>query len=220
MTTGTISAALRVRPRIVCAAPVEGGGLADAVLGVGKAASVMRATESLVRSPPPWLLLIGVCGAYPTAHGGRGPALDVGDLCVVGEDALADEGVDLGGEFRGLAAMGLGDTGPFPADPTRTREVAALLGAPVVAGATVSGCNGHDALSRALAGRSGARVETMEGAAVLQVCQHLGVPAVQLRCVSNRTGARDAAGWDLRGAVERLHAAVRTLARAGGWEAP
>lgn len=201
------------RPTIVCAAPIEGEGLADAVLGVGKTAAAMRTTRLLLAGRPAWLLLIGVCGAY------EGSGLAVGSLCVVGEDVLADEGVALaGGAFLGLGELGLGAVGPFVADAARTRAIAAALAAPVVRGATVSSCSGEDGLARALARRSGAQVETMEGAAVLQVCQELGVPAVQLRCVSNRTGERARAGWDLRGAVARLHAAVRALARAHAWE--
>ena len=199
----------------MCAAAVEGGGLCDEVIGVGKAAAAMRATEllsSLHGQRPPWLLLVGVCGVYP------GAGLAVGDLCVVGEDRLADEGVGLaGGEFRGIAAMGLGDEGPFRGDAGRGRALAARLGIREVAGATVSTCSACDERSRALAGRSGAAVETMEGAAVMLVCQHLGVPAVQLRAVSNRTGEREAAGWDLHGSLRALHAALRALKEEHGW---
>jgi len=57
----------------------------------------------------------------------------------------------------------------------------------------------------------------MEGAAVMLVCQHLGVPAVQLRAVSNRTGEREAAGWDLHGSLRALHAALRALKEEHGW---
>jgi len=199
------------RPKIVCAAAIEGGTLADAVIGVGKAAAAMHTTRLLLGERPAWLLLIGVCGAYPES------GLDVGALCLVGEDLLADEGVALpGGGFLGLETMGLGEVGPFLADPTRTHAAARLLAAPVLRGATVSTCSGDDERSRALAVRSGAQVETMEGAAVLQVCRAFDVPVVQLRCVSNRTGDRARAGWDLRRAIDRLHAAVRTLKQ--GWE--
>lgn len=201
------------RPTIVCAAAIEGGPLADAVIGVGKAAAAMHTTRLLLTRRPDWLLLIGVCGAYPES------GLDVGALCLVGEDLLADEGVALpDGGFLGLEAMGLGEVGPFLADATRSRAAARLLAAPVVRGATVSTCSGDDARSCALAARSGAQVETMEGAAVLQVCRAFEVPVVQLRCVSNRTGDRARAGWDLRGAIDRLQAAVRTLASTQGWE--
>lgn len=204
---------MQARPSIVCAAAIEGGTLADAVIGVGKAAAAMHTTRLLLRERPAWVLLIGVCGAYPDS------GLDVGALCLVGEDLLADEGVALpGGGFLGLEAMGLGEVGPFLADPLRTRALAESLAVPVVRGATVSTCSGDDERSRALAARSAAQVETMEGAAVLQVCRALDVPVVQLRCVSNRTGDRERAGWDLRAAIERLQAAVRSLARTQGWE--
>ena len=188
--------------------------MTDAIVGVGKAAAAMYTTELLLRARPPWVLLIGVCGAYP------GAGLDVGALCLVDEDSLADEGVALADEeFLPLATLGLGDTGPFATDRPRTQAAASRLGVPIVRGATVSACSGHDALARALAARTGAQIETMEGAAVLQVCQHLGVPVVQLRCVSNRTGARERGGWDLRRAVDRLHAGVRALASMWGGRA-
>lgn len=201
------------RPCIVCAAPIESGGLADAIVGVGKVAAAMHTTQLLTARRPDWILVIGVCGAYP------GSGLDVGALCLVGEEWLADEGVALADHgFLDLAAMGLGTIGPFIADRERTAAAAAVLTVPVVRGATVSSCSGSDPLALAIARRSGAAVETMEGAAVLQVCAHFGVPVVQLRCVSNRTGDRARGGWDLRGAVDRLHAAVRVLASAQGWE--
>lgn len=184
----------------------------DAIVGVGKAAAAMRMTELLLTRRPPWVLLIGVCGAYP------GSDLEVGGLCLVEEDVLADEGVALAnGGFTDLVTMGFGPS-LFVGDPRRTRAVAASLKVPVVRGATVSSCSGSDELACLLKARSGAQVETMEGAAVLQVCQHLGVPVVQLRAVSNRTGERARGGWDLRGAIDRLHAGVRALAGVYGWE--
>lgn len=206
---------MRNRPLIVCATQVEGRGTADAVLGVGKVMAAMRTTELLLRARPTWLLLIGVCGAYAGAL--RRNGLAISDLCLVGEDSLADEGVALeNGEFRGTAVLGLGDEGPFRADPSRTNAIAAQLEVPIVTGATVSTCSGRNDVASAIARRTGASVETMEGAAVLQVCQHFGVPAAQLRCVSNYTGTT--AAWNLAGAVDTLGRAVRTLATAYGWE--
>ncbi len=205
----------------MCAAAVESGGLCDAVIGVGKVESTLRTTERLVRlhgpsgldrARPEWLLLVGVCGAYP------GSDLAVGELCVVAEDRLADEGVGLAGDgFTGIAAMGLGEEGPVRGDDERGPAIARRLGIREVAGATVSTCSASEERSRGLARRTGAQVETMEGAAVFMVCRHFGVPAVQLRAVSNRTGERASAGWDLQGALARLHAAVRGLKEEHGW---
>ena len=47
------------------------------------------------------------------------------------------------------------------------------------------------------------------------VCLRHGIPMVQLRCVSNRTGNRENAGFDLEGTIEHLHRAVLVLVEKG-----
>jgi futalosine hydrolase len=187
--------------------------------GVGKATSASALTAALVGARAPRLVLVvGVCGAYPARVRGRdGAPLAVGELCLIADDRLADEGVEDETGFRGLAELGLGMEGPFAADAAATaRAAAALGGARAVRGATVSTCSGRDDLARAVASRTGADVETMEGAAVALVCARFGVPWVQLRCVSNFAGDRAAAAWDLRGAARAAQeAALRLLG--GGW---
>ena len=95
-----------------------------------------------------------------------------------------------------------------------TRAAADLLQIPIVAGATVSSCSATDARARELATRSRAAVETMEGAAVALACTAAGVPWVQLRCVSNRTGERSRAGWALDEAVSNVQRATGVLVEA------
>ena len=197
----------------VYAAPAEGSALAalGAVrLGVGKVALAVALAERIAAARPAGVLLFGVAGAYPARHR-PGASLAVGDLCLVGADRLADEGVAAPDGFRDLAQLGLGEVGPFAADRERTAAAARALGAPVVDGATVSTCSGTDAQSALLAARSGAAVETMEGAAAAWVCARAGVPFVQLRAISNLTGDRSRGGWDLERAVTAVQAAVRRL---------
>lgn len=203
-------------PLLVCAAEVEGRGVPSALrLGVGKVAAAVALTQALLERRPAWVLLFGVCGAYPKGHGPEG-RLDVGDVCVVGEEWLGDEGVATDERFVPLAELGLGSIGPFHADAARSAAAAGVLGAPIVRGATVSTCSGTDARSRALATALEATVETMEGAAVALACARVGVPWVQVRCVSNRTGCRAAGGWDLARAVQGAQAAVERL-QAANW---
>ena len=200
-------------PLLVYAAPNEGemlarAGLDVAPIGVGKVAATLGLSLLLADRKPEAVVAFGVCGAYPAEHGPGGRAVQVGDLCVVGSDVLADEGVQDEWGFRDLGAMGFGDRGPFAADAELVQALARQLGVPIVKGATVSTCSANDAASKAIATRCDAQVETMEGAAIGLVCGHFGVPWVQLRCVSNRTGDRSLAGWDLQRAVTRLHEAV------------
>lgn len=210
-----------MRPLWVYAARSEGQGVVDRLgdaleIGTGKVAAAANLSMALVQQRPPAVIAFGVCGAYPREHGALPPTLDVGELCVVTRDVLADEGVRDESGFRGLEALGLGTQGPFVADPSLSAVVASRLGGlPLVEGATVSTCSGTDARSRELATRTGAQVETMEGAAIGHVCAHFGIPWTQLRCVSNRTGDRSAAGWDLEGALATLHRAVVALLECG-----
>lgn len=192
----------------------EGRGIVDelgavVLLGTGKAAAAAALGRVLVERAPTQVVVFGVAGAYP------GSGLSVGDVCLVGEDRLADDGVLDERGFRDLAAMELGDPGPFRADVEATTQVAGLLGVPIVGGATVSTCSATDTASAELAARTGADVETMEGAAIGLACAAASVPWVQLRAISNMTGNRESAGWDFERAIDRLHSAVRAILTAG-----
>ena len=54
------------------------------------------------------------------------------------------------------------------------------------------------------AARTKAVAEAMEGAAVVHAARRLGVPAIELRVISNTTGDRDNQKWDLAGALAAL----------------
>jgi futalosine hydrolase len=179
-----------VLPRVVC-------------VGTGKTAAAVALSRVLAREAAGLVVAFGVAGAYP------GSGLEVGDVCLVGEDRLGDDGVLDEHGFRDLAAMDLGTNGPWLAEANRTAELAAHLRLPVVAAATVSTCSATDRASATLAARTRAAIETMEGAAIAAACHHAGVPWIALRAISNRTGDRAHAGWDLPRAVRALHQAVR-----------
>lgn len=200
------------------AAAAEGGALANRLpegleIGVGKAASAATMTERLCKDPQVELVfLFGVCGAYPEAD----PPLEVSDVCMVGSDMLADEGLTTDEGFANLTQLELGTVGPFEMERRFTARAAEFLGdIPIVRGATVSTCSGTDGRSQEIHERTGAHVETMEGAAVAMACQRLGVPMVQLRCVSNRTGDRQSAAMDLPRAITRLQIVVMRLVEKG-----
>lgn len=201
---------------IVCAAKLEAAGLEQKllktwnlpihVLGVGKTAAACSLTSLLTKNAPSMVLLFGVCGAYS--------GLQVSDLCIVTSDVLADEGVCSEQGFLTLQELGLGELGPYSADAHWIEIAKKILHAPVVAGATVSSCSGIDALAEQIAKRTNAQIETMEGAAVAYVCDQFNVPLLHIRCVSNLTGDRARAGWDLQRSVDKVQEAVATFVAA------
>lgn len=196
------------------AAPIEGEAVAwgprtRACLGVGKTAAAIGLTRALAAGDVGSVVAIGVAGAH------RASGLALGERVLVGSDVLADEGVRTPSGFLDLPALGLGEIGPWRADEGLLALASGVLKAPIVAASTVSTCSGTDALADETAARSGAAIETMEGAAIAAACAAHGVPWIQLRVVSNMTGDRERAGWDLARALDELGRAIGELFAAG-----
>ena len=57
----------------------------------------------------------------------------------------------------------------------------------------------------------GQLVEAMEGFGVLRAAELAGVPAVEVRAISNELGEKDRGRWDMSGALESLAAALPVL---------
>jgi futalosine hydrolase len=73
---------------------------------------------------------------------------------------------------------------------------------PIGTTATVDGpCGSHP----------GIRVEGMEGFGVLRACELAGVPAVELRGVSNEIGEADRASWQIQRGIDTLTTALPEL---------
>jgi futalosine hydrolase len=185
-------------------------------LGVGKIAATMSLTAALAKQKHDAVVLLGISGAYPDRHVRSGlQALQVLDLCMVASEVMADDGVLTPEGFLDLAHLRLGDIGPIPCDAELTGKISAVIGCGLVTGATVSTGAGADSISQAHALRSGAQVESMEGAAVAAVCRRFEVPFAQLRAISNRTGDRNHSAWDLDGAIAKLDEAMSRVFAAG-----
>ena len=185
--------------------------------GVGKTAAALALARRLGRGPRPALVVVaGVAGAYPDRHTVSEivPA-SLGAVYLVARDRLADEGVATEAGFLSLDALGLSGPGSLSADEDWTQALARTLGLDVVDGVTVSTCSGNEELS-AQRGAAGAALETMEGASFAAVCQSFGVPMVQLRSVSNLTGDRERARWDLPAALSSLRRELERLHALGG----
>ncbi|RMG97150.1 MAG: futalosine hydrolase [Deltaproteobacteria bacterium] len=180
-------------------------------VGVGKVAAALGTFEAVHDARPAAVLSFGLCGTYD------GRALGVGAACRVRQAVLSDEGVCTPHGFLGLGDLGLGTAEPLDADGGLDRWLDHTAGPlPAVRAATVSTCAGASDLARARRERSGAVVETMESYAIAAACARLGVPWAEVRVVSNETGDRDRARFDLDGAAAAGRALVeRIFAR---WE--
>ena len=173
------------------------------VSGVGRTNAAIATTRTLLEEGPfDGVLSLGVAGALPEVD----PALRIGDVVVATESIYHEEGIQTPDGFQDMTGLGF-PLGPF--DGNHVSPDSALLErfgplgrcAPV---ATVATCSGSDDAAHEVRRRTGAIAEAMEGAAVLHAAALQGVPALELRVISNTTGARDRQVWNLDLALDRL----------------
>ena len=203
-----------MRILVVTSVPAEteavgsGEGVTVVTAGIGRTNAAATVTEAIVRGGGAYdaVLDAGVAGSLPDA------ALALGEAVVATACVYAEEGLVTPAGWLDMTGLGFG-LGDFEGNAVPVD--AGLLGrleprfrcGPV---ATVATCSGTDAAAREVVRRTGAIAEAMEGAAVVHAARRLGVPAIELRVISNTTGDRDRQQWDLRGALESLGTSVRT----------
>lgn len=84
------------------------------------------------------------------------------------------------------------------------------LGFPALRGITVTRVTATESTARRLSA-GGAQVESMEGFAVLRAADIAGVPAIELRGISNRAGDRSCSEWDFSAGVTGLQRILDAL---------
>ena len=174
---------------VVAATAVELAGLpaeptarvAALACGIGPVEAAATTARALVELRPRAVLHVGIAGARRAAN------LPLRTLVLGAGSVYADAA---GGRLV----------------PHRLAPAAALLAA--VQAALPEAVALEIGTSARVGGGADAPVEAMEGFAVLRACALAGVPAVELRAVSNEIEENDRARWDFAGALAALAAAL------------
>lgn len=170
------------------------------VTGVGpiEAACVLAATLAGGR----YRLVVnaGLAGAFDGAA-------RIGDGVVVGNEAI-ELNLENGAPLALPTGTKLVDTAS--SDIPLVTQLRAK-GFTVLRGVTVARVTSSDATARRLAADLGAQVESMEGFAALRAAELAGVPAIELRGISNRCGDRERSGWNFAAGIAGLERIVNAF---------
>ncbi|MGK5732895.1 futalosine hydrolase [Streptomyces sp. URMC 124] len=209
-------------------APVPEPLVIDALAaGVGPAAAAAGAATALTAaalSGSPYGLVVsaGIGGGFT----GPGRSAAVGSVVVSDAIVAADLGAETPAGFVPVTDLGFGTVEHRP-PAALVRAVAEAAGAQRGDVLTVSTVTGTAERAAALvAARPAALAEAMEGFGVAEAAAAHGVPALEIRAVSNPVGPRDRAAWRIGDALEALSgasAALREALRAAPpetWSAP
>ena len=171
---------------IVAATELELCGNEGLVCGVGPVEAALTTATEVARARPRAVLHVGVAGARRLTPG----------ALVIGTEAVY---IDMSAEIPVVDRVAP-DSQLLAAARSALPEAIAL---PIATSAAVS-APGH-------ARTHDFRVEGMEGFGVLRACVVAGVPALEVRAVSNELGEQDRALWMVRRGVEVLSGAIPRL---------
>lgn len=169
------------------------------VTGVGMVNTALHLTRLLTDAHFDLAINIGIAGSFD-------PGIVMGDVVQVAEDRIAWFGAEDRNGFLPAEEMGL-----CPREEVILPATYAVKGLAKVRGITVNMAHGSAASIRRAMERYGPQVESMEGAAFFRACLHFGVPAMQVRAISNRVEPRDRNAWDIPLALNNLTAQVLQL---------
>ncbi|MCP1308650.1 futalosine hydrolase [Paenibacillus tyrfis] len=177
--------------------------------GVGPAAAAASAAKALAAAEYGLVVSAGIGGGFP----GRA---EIGSLVVADAIIAADLGAETPEGFRSVDELGFGSS-RIAVDASlaaRLTEALQRAGLPALTGPvlTVSTVTGTAATASELAARvPGAAAEAMEGFGVAVAARDRGVPALELRAISNAVGPRDREAWRIKEALDALEAAGAIL---------
>ena len=186
------------------------------VSGIGAVGAALATQRAILESAPRLILSAGIGGAYPWG------AADVGDVVVSSELIYAGLGAEDGERLLGLEELGFAllETpecvyNVLPAAP-QARGFAHSTGAHLGAILTLETVTGSPrSLERLRIAYPDALCEAMEGAGIAHAAALHGIPALEIRGISNLVlDRRDRDSWHIGAALAALHTALET-----GWDA-
>lgn len=177
--------------------------------GVGPAAAAASATKALAAAEYGLVVSAGIGGGFP----GRA---EIGSLVVADAIVAADLGAETPEGFRSVDELGFGSS-RIAVDASlaaRLTEALRRAGLPAHTGPVLTVCTvtGTAETASELAARvPGAAAEAMEGFGVAVAARDRGIPALELRAISNAVGPRDREAWRIKEALDALEAAGAIL---------
>ncbi|BAI80697.1 conserved hypothetical protein [Deferribacter desulfuricans SSM1] len=145
------------------------------------------------------LILAGIAGAY------RESGLNIGDVVTVRNDFFVDEALFLGKSIK------MSNEIEFPVCLENKTTFLINEHLKVVDANTISLISGDDNLSKLYHEKTGASIESMEGASFGLVCEKFSVTSYQIRGISNFCGKREKQKWDPGKALKNLKNTLYSL---------
>jgi futalosine hydrolase len=174
------------------------------VTGIGQAIMAYHMGRILGEHSYDEVINIGICGSFHSE-------LRPGTVVTVMSDCFADLGAEDDESWLDIFSLGLAeaDQKPFTNGVLIADGIRAFNHLQKVKGITVNRASGNEATIDKMRKYYDADVETMEGAAFYYACLSKNIPCIQVRAVSNFIEKRNRENWDIKTALDNLHAELK-----------
>lgn len=137
------------------------------------------------------------------------PELAIGNVLLASSEMDMDAGIRYAHSWQGIEALGFtlleGYANQLPINKRWTDYLAQKLQLACVPFATSDAITGDKEQAKQQQQYSKASIESMEGSAAAQVCQHFQLAFAELRSISNYVGVRDKRQWNIPLAIKNLN---------------
>jgi len=164
------------------------------VTGLGMVNTAISLCRELIENDYDLVINMGIAGSFSEE-------LKNGDVVEVIEDSFSEIGFEDGIGFSPFVDLNV-KTRHVNNAKTNLRKVTAI---------TVNTVHGNKESIQQVTRRLNPDIETMEGAAVFQVCQDFQIPCIQIRSISNKVEIRNKDNWNLDLAIKRLNLEVEKV---------
>ncbi len=183
------------------------------ITGIGLMSTTYALTRQIQLRKPDIIIQAGIAGSFDKS-------IPLGTVVAVKKETVADLGVVEGNTLKTVFHLGLSRSGQFPFSKgwlINRSETLKKSGLPLVTGISVNEITTSSRKIKMYEERFRPVTESMEGAALHYTALMENVPFVQIRALSNFTGERNKARWELKKSITNLNNEVdkfiRTLNR-------
>ena len=164
------------------------------ITGLGMLNTAINLTKELNSNDYDLVINMGVAGCFLDA-------IRIGGVVEVIEDCFSEIGFEDGESFSEFSDFDIKDRF-IVAARTSLRKVRAI---------TVNTVHGNQNSIDNIIERLDPDIESMEGAAIFQVCDEMKIPCMQIRSISNKVEIRNKDNWQLDLAIRNLNLEIEKI---------
>lgn len=164
------------------------------VTGIGMVNTSINLTRELSKNRYDLVINMGIAGSFKDS-------INIGDVVEITEDSFSEIGFENNNQFNKFSEFDIKTS--FTVNPKSSLKRVKSI--------TVNTVHGNAQSISEIVERENTDIESMEGAAVFNVCEDFNTNCIQIRSISNKVEARNKDNWDIKTAIINLNKEVERI---------